>query len=146
MSFFEPATKTTTPNSYSFSLSPHTKRNGSLFLPPNVDFLASVCLHFSIFRTLANRYFINLNSIKGEKKFQFALLSMKIIFFIVNEVSVAERTLYVWHVNFLTVGLGIYFHPMDNFPGHIEFGESPPDYLFLGNFRAGRTFVCPLPS
>ena len=42
---------------------PHTKRNCSLFLPPNFEFLASVCLHFSIFRTLANCHFINLNKL-----------------------------------------------------------------------------------
>ena len=42
-------------------------------------------------------------------------------------------------------GWRIPFGP-DDFPGHIEFGESPPNYLFLSIFRAGRTFVCPLPS
>ena len=31
-------------------------------MPPNSEILASVCLHFSIFRTLANRHFIKLNT------------------------------------------------------------------------------------
>ena len=47
--------------SYSFSSSPPTKRTGSLFLPPSFEFLASVCLHFSIFITLADRHSINFN-------------------------------------------------------------------------------------
>ena len=34
-SFCVPPTQTPIPNSYSFSSSPHTKRNVSLFLPPN---------------------------------------------------------------------------------------------------------------
>ena len=34
----------------------------------------------------------------------------------------------------------------DDFSGHIEFGENPPNYLFLSNLRAGRTSFGPLPS
>ena len=44
----------------------------------------------------------------------------------------------------------IYFHQWgwripfgpDDFPGHIEFGESPPNYLFLKNLLAGRMYFC----
>ena len=64
-SLFKSVTQTTVPNSYfllQFLLlifSDQKKR--FLILPPNFEFLASVCLHFSIFRTLANRHFINHN-------------------------------------------------------------------------------------
>ena len=45
-SFCVPATKTPIPNSYSFSSSPHTKRNGSLFLPDNFEFSVSTFFYF----------------------------------------------------------------------------------------------------
>ena len=32
----------------------------------------------------------------------------------------------------------------DDFPGHIEFVESPPDYLFLSNLQTERTYFCQL--
>ena len=32
----------------------------------------------------------------------------------------------------------------DDFPGHIEFSESPPNYLFLSNLQTGWTYFCPL--
>ena len=46
--------------------------------------------------------------------------------------------------NFTQWAWRIPFGP-DDFPGHIEFGESPPNYLFLKIFRAERTYFCPLP-
>ena len=61
---FRTCDKTTILNSY--SLSPPTKKKkkkkSSLFLLPNFEFLVSVCLHFSIIRTLASCHFINLNN------------------------------------------------------------------------------------
>ena len=32
----------------------------------------------------------------------------------------------------------------DDFPGHIEFDESPPNYVFLTILQTGRTYFCPL--
>ena len=52
-----------TPTSYSYS---SYQKKRFLILPPNFEFLASVCLHFSIFRTLANRHFIDHNKINGD--------------------------------------------------------------------------------
>ena len=64
---FKFTTQTTVPNPYFFLLllllifSYQKKR--FLILLPNFEFLASVCLHFSIFRTLGNRHFINHNTL-----------------------------------------------------------------------------------
>ena len=56
--------QTTVPNSCSLLLLPlfisSYQKKRFLILLPNSEFLASVCLHFSIFRTLANRHFITL--------------------------------------------------------------------------------------
>ena len=52
---------------------------------------------------------------------------------------VAERTLS--HI-FTQWGWRIPFG-LDDFTGQIEFGESPPNYLFLKIFRTGRVSFCP---
>ena len=65
-SLFKSPTQTLVPNSYFLLLllllifSYQKKR--FLILPPNFEFLASVCQHFSILRTLASHYFINHNN------------------------------------------------------------------------------------
>ena len=45
--------------------------------------------------------------------------------------------------NFTQRGWRIPFGP-DDFPGHIEFSESPTNYLFLKILQTGRTYFCPL--
>ena len=41
-------------------------------------------------------------------------------------------------------GWRIPFGP-DDFPGQIEFDESPPNYFFLTTLQTGQTYFCPLP-
>ena len=68
---------------------------------------------------------------------------------------VAERTSYfcmackliwpLWSSHIFTQwGWHIVYSP-DHFPGQHENGESPPNYLFLRNFRAGRTYFLSAP-
>ena len=72
------------------------------------------------------------------------------------DTSVAERTCYLclaskliwplWLLNIFTQwGWFVPFCP-DDFPGQIKGSESPPNFLFLSIFRAGRTSLCPLSS
>ena len=69
--------------------------------------------------------------------------------------SVAERTSYfclackliwpLWSLHIFTQwGWLILFSP-DHFPGQHKNGESPPNYLFLRTFRAGRTYFLSAP-
>ena len=65
--------------------------------------------------------------------------------------SVAEITSYfclecklIWPLWSSHMGWIILFSP-DHFPGQHENGESPPNYLFLGTFRAGRTYFLSAP-
>ena len=60
-----------------------------------------------------------------------------------NFVCLAHKLFWplVLSYNFTQQGWRIPFGP-DDFPGHIEFGESPPNYLFLSNLRAGQTYFC----
>ena len=74
--------------------------------------------------------------------------------FVLGEVPVAERTSYIWRVNYFDCWSRLIFSPNEDdlshsariFPVQLKDGERAPNYLFLKIFRAGRAYFCPLPD